>query len=153
MGYEARIRELGIVLPETPRPVAAYVPAVLTGNHVYTSGQLPLVEGKLAYSGRLGVDLSVEEGARAARICALNALAAVRSVIGNLDRVRRVVKLSGYVAGGPGFFEQPQVMNGASLLLADIFGEAGAHARSAVGTNSLPLNAPVELELVVEFGE
>jgi len=152
MGYEKKMKELGILLPQTPRPVAAYVPAVRTGNLVFTSGQLPVVDGKLAYTGRLGEDLTVEDGCQAARICALNALAAVRSVIGDLDRVRRIVKLNGYVAGGRGFSQQPQVMNGASLLLTEIFGEAGKHARSAVGTNGLPLNAPVELELVVEFG-
>lgn len=151
MGYEERMKSLGIDLPATPRPVAAYVPAVVAGNLVYTSGQLPFVEGKLEFTGRLGVDLTVEEGARAARICALNALAAVRGAIGSLDRVRRIVKLTGYVAGGDGFAEQPQVMNGASLLLGEVFGEAGAHARSALGTNGLPLNAPVELELIVEF--
>ena len=119
MSYEKKLKEIGIDLPEVAAPVAAYVPAVVSGNHVYTSGQLPLVKGKLEYTGKLGKGLSVEQGAEAARLCVLNALAAVRSVTGSLDRVVRVVKLNGYVACTEDFTEQPKVMNGASLLLGD----------------------------------
>jgi len=148
---EERLRHLGISLPEVPKPVAAYVPAVTTGNHVYTSGQLPLVAGKLLCPGKVGVEVTAEEAAEAARICALNALAAVRAELGSLDRVARVVKVTGYVASSEGFFDQPRVINGASNLLLEVFGEAGRHARSAVGVKALPLNAPVELEILVEI--
>jgi enamine deaminase RidA (YjgF/YER057c/UK114 family) len=150
MGVEERLKELGIVLPEVPKPVAAYVPAVVSGNHVFTSGQIPMVKGKLKYAGKVDRDLSVEEASEAARICALNALAAVRSVLGSLDRVVRIVKVTGYVACVEAFADQPKVMNGASNLLVEIFGEAGRHARSAVGTNALPLNAAVEIEILAE---
>ena len=145
------MEEKGILLPEMAKPVAAYVPAILTGNYVYTAGQIPLVEGELKYSGKVGEDLTVAEGCDAARICVLNALAAVRSVVGSLDRVSRIIKLNGYVACSNDFIDQPKVMNGASHLLGEIFGDAGRHARRAVGTNTLPLNAPVELELLVEI--
>lgn len=150
---EARLAELGISLPPVAKPVAAYVPAVRAGRFVYTSGQLPMVDGKLAYQGKLGADLSVEDGYQAARICALNALAAVQAVAGSLDRVERIVKVVGFVASAPGFNDQPKVVNGASELLGEIFGEAGRHARSAVACNELPLNAAVEVELVALLTE
>jgi len=153
MSVEKRLEEMGIVIPDVAKPLASYVPAVLTGNHVYTSGQVPLKEGKLRYTGKVGKDLTLEEGVEAARVCVLNALAAVKSIVGSLDRVSRVVKLTGFVACSDDFTDQPKVMNGASDLLGEIFGEAGKHARSALGTNALPLNVPVELELLVEIKE
>jgi len=130
--------------------VAAYVPAVKSGNLVYTSGQLPLVEGKLPFNGKVGAGVTLEQGKEAARIAVLNALAVVRETVGSLDRVTRVVKATVFVASAPGFNGQPQVANGASELLQEVFGEAGRHARSAVGVAELPLDAPVEVELVVE---
>ena len=148
---EARLAELGSPLPELAKPVAAYVPAVVTGNLVFTSGQLPFVSGALPETGKLGATVSPEDGKAYARQCALNALPAVKSVIGDLDRVTRVVKLVGFVASTPDFSGQPGVINGASEFLGEVFGEAGAHARSAVGVPVLPLDSPVELELIVEF--
>lgn len=151
MSWRARLSELGIELPETAAPLAAYVPAVRTGDLVYTSGQLPMTGGKLARSGKVGAEVSPEEGHALARICALNALAAVDALVG-LDAVTRVVKVVGFVASAPTFNGQPGVVNGASELLGEVFGEAGAHARSAVGVSALPLDAPVEVELIVEIG-
>lgn len=150
MTPEERLAELGLTLPEVPKPVAAYVPAVRTGNLVYTSGQVPLVDGKLAGTGKLGADLTTEQGAELARICALNALAAVKSEVGDLSRVVRIVKVVVFVASDPAFTDQPKVGNGASELLGAVLGEAGKHARSAVGVASLPLDAPVEVELIAE---
>jgi enamine deaminase RidA (YjgF/YER057c/UK114 family) len=147
---EQRLAELGITLPEVAAPVAAYVPAVLSGSYVYTAGQLPLVDGSLMATGRLGVDVDIDTAAACARVSALNALAAVRSVIGSLDRVVRIVKVVGFVASDPSFTSQSAVVNGASEVLLDVFGEAGRHARSSVGMAVLPLNAPVEIELIVE---
>ena len=147
---EERLAELGLALPDVTRPLAAYVPAVRTGPYVYTSGQLPMVEGKLAASGKVGADVDPDAAKELARTCALNALAAVKAEIGDLARVRRVVKVVGFVASAPDFTGQPQVVNGASELLGEVFGEAGRHARSAVGTAVLPLDAPVEVELIVE---
>jgi enamine deaminase RidA (YjgF/YER057c/UK114 family) len=147
----ARLEELGIELPQVAKPLAAYVPAVRTGNLVYTAGQLPLRDGKLALSGKVGLTVSPEQGNGLARICALNALAAVDSLVG-IDAVKQVVKVVGYVASGPGFNGQPGVVNGASDLLREVFGDSGVHARSAVGVSELPLNAPVEVELIVEVG-
>jgi enamine deaminase RidA (YjgF/YER057c/UK114 family) len=138
-------------LPQVATPAGAYVPAVVSGNLVFTAGQIPLVEGRLAATGKVGTDLSAEQGRELARICALNAVAAVKSVIGDLDRVKRVVKVVGFVASDPAFTQQPAVVNGASELLEQIFGEMGIHARSAVGVAVLPLDAPVEVELIVEF--
>lgn len=152
MGFEARLKELGITLPEAPRPVAAYVPYVAVDGLVFTAGQLPVVAGKVRYTGRVGAELTVEEGKAAARLCALNCLAVVRAAAGSLDNVVQVVKLTGYVASAPDFYGQPQVLNGASELLQEIFGEAGRHARVAVGANALPLGAAVELEMVVKVG-
>lgn len=146
---ETRLAELGLELPEVAAPVAAYVPAVVDGGHVYTSGQLPMVKGSLPRTGKVGADVSAEEAAELARTCALNAMAAVKSVIGDLDRVTRVVKVVGFVASDPTFTGQPGVINGASYLLGEVFGDAGVHARSAVGVAVLPLDAPVEVEIIV----
>jgi enamine deaminase RidA (YjgF/YER057c/UK114 family) len=146
-----RLAELGIALPPVAAPVAAYVPAVRAGDLVYTSGQLPTVGGALPRTGRVGAEVSTEDATAAARTCALNALAAVDALVG-LDAVRRVVKVVGFVASAPGFTDQPVVVNGASELLGAIFGEAGQHARSAVGVAELPKGAPVEVELIVEVG-
>lgn len=151
-GPEARLAALGLTLPPVVPPLAAYVPAVRTGAYVYTAGQLPLVAGKLLQTGKVGAEVSVEEAAALARTCALNALAAVASVTGGLASVTRVVKVVGYVASDPGFTGQAQVVNGASELLLEVFGEAGRHARSAVGMAVLPLDAPVEIELIAEVG-
>src|SRR5438045_1115891 len=150
MSAEARLAELGITLPGVAAPVAAYVPAVRNGALVWTSGQLPLVDGKLSATGKVGGDVDPDEAHGLARICALNALAAIRAEVGDLDRIRRVVKVVGFVASDPAFTGQPGVVNGASELLGDVFGEAGRHARSAVGVAVLPLDAPVEVEVVVE---
>ena len=147
---EQRLAELGITLPPVAAPVAAYVPAVRTGSHVYTSGQLPMVDGSLAATGKVGLDITPEQAKDLARTCALNALAAVRAEIGDLAKVRRIVKITGYVASDPSFTGQPGVVNGASELLGEVFGEAGQHARAAVGVAVLPLDAPVEVDLVVE---
>jgi enamine deaminase RidA (YjgF/YER057c/UK114 family) len=150
----ARLAELGLEVPAVAAPVAAYVPAVLDGDHVWTSGQLPLVEGRLAVTGKVGEGdglVPPAEAAGLARQCALNALAAVQSVIGDLDRVTRVVKVVGFVASDPAFTGQPAVINGASELLGEVFGPHGAHARSAVGVAVLPLDAPVEVEVVVSL--
>lgn len=146
-----RLAELGIVLPAVPSPVASYVPAVRTGSMVYTSGQVPLVEGKLVRTGKVGAEVSPENAQQDARTCALNALAAVDSLVG-LDSVVRIVKVVGFVASAEGFTGQPAVINGASELLGEIFGEAGEHARSAVGVAELPIGAPVEVEMIVEVG-
>ena len=151
MKASERLRELGVVLPEVVAPLASYVPAVQTGNLVYTSGQLPMQGGKLVGTGKVGADVTPEEGSAMARICALNALAAVHALVG-VDAVTRVVKVVGFVASAPGFTGQPGVVNGASELLAEVFGDAGAHARSAVGVAELPLGAPVEVEMIVEVG-
>ncbi len=151
MSANQRISELGIVLPQVATPAGAYVPAVVSGNLVFTAGQIPLVDGKLAATGKVGKDLTAEQAKQIARICALNAVAAVKSVIGDLDRVKKVVKVVGFVSSDPSFTQQPAVVNGASELLEQIFGEKGIHARSAVGVAVLPLDAPVEVELIVEF--
>jgi enamine deaminase RidA (YjgF/YER057c/UK114 family) len=147
----ARLGQLDVVLPQVTAPLASYVPAVRAGNLVYTSGQLPMEAGRLAATGKVGGDISPEHGKALARICALNALAAVGSVV-DIDAVVRVVKVVGFVASAPGFNGQPSVINGASDLLAEVFGDNGAHARSAVGVSELPLDAPVEVELIVEIG-
>ena len=148
---EQRLEELGIVLPEPVGALAAYVPTVRSGSVVYISGQVPLVDGKVAHTGRLGADgLTPEEGAQAARVCAVNVLAALKAELGHLSRLRRVVKVTGFVASEPDFVDQPKVVNGASELLVEVFGEAGKHARAAVGVASLPLGVPVEVEAIVE---
>ncbi len=151
MSVNQRISDLGITLPQVATPAGAYVPAVVSGNLVFTAGQIPLVDGKLVATGKVGKDLSADQAKEIARICALNAVAAVKSVIGDLDRVTKVVKVVGFVSSAPDFTAQPSVVNGASELLEQIFGDRGIHARSAVGVAVLPLDAPVEVELVVEF--
>ena len=145
-----RLAELGLTLPPVTTPVAAYVPAVRTGNHVYTSGQLPFVDGKLQGVGKVGGDVTQDEGAALARIAAFNALAAAASVAGGLDAITRIVKVTCFVASDPSFTGQAQVANGASDLLIEILGDAGRHARSAVGMAVLPLDTPVEVELIAE---
>jgi enamine deaminase RidA (YjgF/YER057c/UK114 family) len=144
-----RLAELGLTLPTVAKPLAAYVPAVRTGNLVYTAGQLPLAAGELAQTGKVGAEVSPEAAKAAAQVCALNALAAIDALVG-IDTVTRVVKVVGFVASAPGFNGQPGVVNGASEFLGEVFGDAGAHARSAVGVSELPLDAPVEVELIVE---
>lgn len=151
---ENRLAELGMALPAVTKPVAAYVPAVVTGNLVYTSGQLPLVDGSMAATGKVGEGdglVSPDTAKELARTCALNALAAAASVIGSLDRVTRVVKVVGFVASDPAFTGQPAVINGASEFLSEVFGDIGAHARSAVGVATLPMDTAVEVELILEF--
>jgi enamine deaminase RidA (YjgF/YER057c/UK114 family) len=144
-----RLAELGIILPAVAKPLAAYVPAVRTGSLVYTSGQLPLQAGDLTHTGKVGAEVTPEQAKVAARTCALNALAAIDALVG-IDAVIRIVKVVGFVASAPGFSGQPGVVNGASEVLGELFGDAGAHARSAVGVSELPLGAPVEVELIVE---
>jgi enamine deaminase RidA (YjgF/YER057c/UK114 family) len=153
MSVTARLTELGISIPEVVPPVAAYVPAVVTGRYVYTSGQLPMRDGAMIAEGLVGSDVDPETAKECARQSAINALAAAQSVIGSLERVTRVVKVVGFVASAPGFTGQPAVINGASELLLDVFGEAGRHARSAVGVAALPINAPVEVEMVLEVAD
>ena len=147
---ESKLSSLGLELPETPKPVAAYIPAKQAGKLVFTAGQLPMVQGELISKGLLGQDVEIEEANEAARICTLNALAAIKGVVGDLDRIKQIVRVVGYVASVPTFTQQPVVVNGASELLLEIFGESGKHARSAVGMAVLPLNASVEIELTVE---
>ena len=147
---ESRIEQIGLNIPEAPKPVAAYIPAIQTGKLVFTAGQLPMVNGVLISKGLLGQDVEIDEANKAARICTLNALAAIKGVIGDLDRIKQIVRVVGYVASVPTFTQQPAVVNGASELLLEIFGEIGKHARSAVGMTVLPLNASVEIELTVE---
>jgi enamine deaminase RidA (YjgF/YER057c/UK114 family) len=149
VSWTRRLADLGIELPEVVPPAAAYVPAKRSGSLVYTAGQVPIVAGKLAAAGKVGADVDPERAKQLARICALNALSAVNALVG-IDAVVQVVKVVGFVASAPGFTGQPAVVNGASELFGEVFGEAGAHARSAVGVAELPLNAPVEVELIVE---
>ncbi|GAA4916708.1 enamine deaminase RidA (YjgF/YER057c/UK114 family) [Stackebrandtia albiflava] len=149
MDVTARLTELGITLPTVVPPIAAYQPAVRSRDHVYVSGQLPIVDGELLATGLVGDDVTPERAAELARVCALNGLAAVEALVG-LASVTRIVKVNGFVASAPGFTGQPAVINGASNLFGDVFGEAGTHARSAVGVAALPLGAPVEVDLVVE---
>jgi enamine deaminase RidA (YjgF/YER057c/UK114 family) len=145
----AKLAELGLTLPTVVPPLASYVPAVQSGNYVYVSGQLPIVDGKLVQAGKVGAEVSPEEAAELAKICALNALAAIDSLVG-LGRLVKIVKLSGFVASAPGFTGQPAVVNGASNLFGEVLGEQGRHARSAVGVAELPLGAPVEVEVIAE---
>jgi len=149
-GPQERLAALGLTLPPVVAPLAAYVPAVRSGAMIYTAGQLPMVDGQLVSAGKVGAEVGAAEAAALARTCALNALAAAASVAGGLSSIKRIVKLTGFVASSPDFTGQPQVVNGASELLLEIFGDAGRHARSAVGTAALPLDAPVEIELIVE---
>jgi enamine deaminase RidA (YjgF/YER057c/UK114 family) len=149
-GATARLAELGLTLPPVTAPVAAYVPAVRTGNYAYTSGQLPIVDGELQATGKVGESVSPEEAVALARICALNALAAAAGAAGGLDAITRIVKVTCFIASAPSFTGQSQVANGASELLIDVFGDSGRHARSAVGMAVLPLDSPVEVELIAE---
>ena len=151
MAVADRLAELGLVLPQVAAPAGAYVSAVASGDLVFTAGQLPFVDGVLAKTGVLGLDVEVADAADLAGIAALNALAAVADLLGGLDRVDRIVKVTGFVASAPGFTQQPVVINGASNLLVDVFGDAGRHARSAVGVAALPLGSPVEVELIAQF--
>ena len=149
MGYDAKIKELGLELPPAPTPVATYVPAVLADHLLFLSGVLPVRNGQVAFTGKLGRDLTVQQGIEAARVAALNALAIAKQELGSLDRIARVVKMVGHVASAEGFTDQPQVMNGASDLLVAIFGEAGRHARVAIGAAELPRCAAIEVELIL----
>lgn len=151
MGPEERLRQMGIDLPPAPQPVASYVPVVVAGGLAFVAGQVPLSDGKLMWSGRLGADLGTEAGAEAARRCALQCLAALRGELGSLDRIRRIVRVGVYVASAESFTDQPKVANGASDVLVEVFGEEGKHARASVGVNELPLGAPVEVELIAEI--
>lgn len=151
MQFEQKISDLGLNLPEVAPPAGSYLPAITSGNLVFTAGQIPLVEGKLIATGKVGDEISLEQAQDIARVCVMNAIAAVKSEIGDLQRINRIVKLVGFVSSTPSFIQQPQVINAASDLLAEIFGEVGRHARSAVGVAVLPLDAPVEIELIVEF--
>lgn len=150
MSYEAKLKELGLTLPAPPKPVATYIPAVRAGDLLFLSGVLPSRDGQLIMTGKLGQALSIEQGMEAAKVAVLNALAIVRSEVGSLDRVKHIVKMVGHIASAPGFTDQPQVLNGASDLLVAVFGEAGRHARVAVGAAELPRQAPIEIELIVQ---
>lgn len=145
------IKELGFELPEAPKPLAAYIPALRVDNLVFTAGQLPTVKGELKFKGKLGAELNEDEGRHAAEICALNCLSVIKSAAGGLDKIEQVVKVTVFVNSAAGFTGQPKVANGASELLAKIFGENGKHVRSAIGVNELPLNAPVEIEMIVKI--
>jgi enamine deaminase RidA (YjgF/YER057c/UK114 family) len=149
MTYEEKLKSLGLELPEAPKPVATYVPAVRTGNLLFLSGVLPMRNGQLAFTGKLGRELTVLEGIEAAKVAILNALAIAKQELGSLDRITRVVKVVGHVASADGFVEQPQVLNGASDLLVAIFGDAGRHARVATGAAELPRRAAVEIEVIL----
>ncbi len=150
MSFELRLKELGIELPAAPKPVANYLPVVRVGDLLFLSGVLPSKEGQLVMAGKLGADVSIEQGVAAARLAVLNALAIVKAEAGSLDRVKRIVKMVGHIASAPGFTDQPLVLNGASDLLVAVFGEAGRHARVAVGAAELPRQAPIEIELIVQ---
>lgn len=150
MSYENKLRDLGLTLPAPPKPVANYVPVVKTGDLLFLSGVLPSRDGQLVMTGKLGENLNVEQGMEAARVAVLNGLSIIRSVAGSLDHVKQIVKMVGYIASAPGFTDQPQVLNGASDLLVSLFGDAGRHARVAVGAAELPRQAPVEIELIVQ---
>jgi enamine deaminase RidA (YjgF/YER057c/UK114 family) len=151
VNIEEKLNELGIKIPEAPKPAAVYVPAKTVGNLVYTSGQDCRVNGKLLYEGKVGSDLTVEQGYEAARQTMINCLAVLKAEIGDLSRVKQIVKLLAFVNSAPGFVEQPYVINGASELLEEVFGEKGQHARSAISSNELPFNTPVEIEMIVEI--
>jgi len=148
--FEEKIKKMGITIPEVVKPLAAYIPAMQVGNLVMTSGQVPISEGKVKYAGKVGKDLSEEEGKEAAKLCALNCLSAIKSVIGSFDNIKKVVKLTVFVSSAEGFTAQPKVANGASEFIGEIFGEAGKHVRSAVGVSELPLNSAVEIEMIVQ---
>ena len=148
--FEEKIKQMGITIPEAVKPLAAYIPAMQVGNLVMTSGQVPISGGKVKYQGKVGGDLTEEEGKEAAKLCALNCLGAIKSVIDNLDKIKRALKLTVYVNSEAGFTAQPKIANGASEFIGEIFGDAGKHVRSAVGVSELPLNSAVEIEMIVE---
>lgn len=148
---EDKLRQMGIELPAAPTPLAAYIPAVKAGDFAYTSGQIPLVKGELKYKGKVGAELSEADGYQAARVCAINCLSALKGVIGDLDNIERIVKVVGFVNSAPGFAAQPKVINGASELFGEVFGDAGKHARSAVGVSELPIDSAVEVEVIVKL--
>ena len=153
MSYEQKLTQLGLELPAPPKPVANYVPVVRTGDLWFHSGVLPSRDGQLIMTGKLGQNLSIDQGMEAARVAVLNGLSIIRQEAGSLDRVKRIVKMVGHIASAPGFTDQPQVLNGASDLLVSLFGDAGRHARVAVGAAELPRQAPVEIELIVELAK
>ncbi|HOP50693.1 MAG TPA: RidA family protein [Ignavibacteriales bacterium] len=148
--FELKLKEMGITIPEAPKPLAAYVPAVKEGNLVFTSGQLPMSEGQLKYKGKLGKDISEEDAKAAAKLCAINCLSVVKSVIGSLDNIERILKVVAFVNSAEDFTAQPAIANGASEFFVEVFGDAGKHSRSAVGVSQLPLGAPVEVEIIVK---
>lgn len=147
---EEKIKSMGLEIPDAPKPVAAYVPAVKIDNYVYTSGQLPFINGELKYKGKAGKDVKEEDAYQAAKLCALNCLSVIKGAIGDLDKIEQVIKLNGFVNSAEGFDLQPKVINGASELIGEVFGEKGQHARSAVGVNELPLSATCEVEMIVK---
>jgi enamine deaminase RidA (YjgF/YER057c/UK114 family) len=151
MTVEQKLQSMEITLPETPKPVAAYIPALQVNDLIFTSGQIPMVGGEIKYKGKLGAEISKEQGYLAAKMCALNALSAIKGVVGDLERVEQVVKVVGFVASAIGFTDQPAVINGASEFLQEVLGKKGVHARSAVGVAELPLGVPVEVELIVKI--
>ena len=151
MSYEAKLKELGLTLPDPPKPVANYIPVVRVGELLFLSGVLPSREGQLSMTGKLGQELTIEQGKEASRVAVLNGLSIIRHEAGSLDRVKQIVKMVGHIASAPGFTDQPQVLNGASDVLVSIFGDAGRHARVAVGAAELPRQAPVEIELIVQL--
>ena len=148
---EEKINQLGFTLPMAPKPLASYIPAIQTGDLVFTAGQLSIKDGILAFKGKLGKELSEDEGKKAAQLCALNCLSVIKNEIGSLDKIDKIIKLTVFVASSDGFINHPQVANGASDLIKEIFGENGKHVRSAVGVAELPLNAPVEIEMIVKL--
>ena len=147
---EEKIKELGYDLPETVKPLATYIPAIKAGEFVYTSGQVPIVSGELKYKGKIGSDLTLEDGQKAAVVCALNGLSAIKAVVGDLNKIKQIVKITVFVNSAIGFTDQPKVANGASEFLGSVFGNAGIHARSAVGVSELPVNSAVEIEMIVK---
>ena len=151
MHVEDKLNSMGITIPETPKPVAAYIPAIQVNDLVFTSGQIPILKGELQFKGKLGAEISKQQRYEAAKLCVLNALSAVKGIIGNLDRIDQVVKIVGFVASAEGFNEQPAVINGASEFLQEVLCEKGKHARSAVGVAELPLGVPVEVEMIVKI--
>ncbi len=151
MSYEAKLKAMGVEIPEPVKPLASYIPAVQVGNMIYTSGQIPMKDGKLLYTGKVGGEVTLEQGNEAARLCAINCLSAIKGVIGDLDKIERVFKVTGFVNSAAGFNAQPKVVNGASDFLGEVFGDAGKHARSAVGVSDLPIDAPVEVEVIVKL--
>ena len=148
---EEKMKELGYTLPETAKPLAAYIPAIKAGDYVYTSGQVPIVGGELKYEGKIGADLTLEEGQKAAVICALNGLSAIKGILGDLNKIEQIIKLTVFVNSANGFTDQPKVANGASEFLGNVFGDAGIHTRSAVGVSELPINSAVEIEMIVKL--